>query len=117
MSSVARYSPVYNDPPATTGASVTEFNPVVIHQLVSSEESSVQNEQFVDINNSSLNNMSTVLCNNDLREVSSQYLHMVQPSENDIVSTNSTEELQLVPEREQKVELLITDEATGKISV
>lgn len=113
MSSVARYSPVYNDSPAGT---VAEFNPVVIHQLIASEESSVQNDQFVSINNNNnIDNMPTVLCNSDLRSINTRYLQMGEASNNDIVSADDTERLQLVPEGEQKVELLITDEATGKM--
>ncbi|KAJ8941230.1 hypothetical protein NQ318_015662 [Aromia moschata] len=106
MSSVARYSPVYSEP--------SEFNPVVIHQLVT-QDSNVQNDQFV--NNlstaTSLENMPTVLCNSNMREVGNQYLQMVNENGTNMVSTNNTEGLQLAPENEQEVELLITDEATG----
>ncbi|KAJ8928027.1 hypothetical protein NQ314_019438, partial [Rhamnusium bicolor] len=107
MSSVARYSPVYNEP-------TTEFNPVVIHQLVT-QNSNVQSEQFVNNLNTttSLANMPTVLCNSDLREVNNQYLQMVDENGADMVSTGNREGLQLTPESEQEVELLITDEATG----
>ncbi|CAG9856821.1 unnamed protein product [Phyllotreta striolata] len=106
MSSVARYSPIYNDTSA-------EYNPVVIHQLVS-EDGTVQNDQYIsNLNATPLSNMPTVLTNNDVREeVTSKYLQMVEQTESSIVDAN-TEALQLIPEGEQKVELLITDEATG----
>lgn len=103
MSSVARYSPVYTEPSA-------EFNPVVIHQLVAPDDS-IQNQHYVNLG-TTLETMPTVLCNNDLQEVSSQYLQMVDQSGTSINSTDTRERLQLVPKREQEV-LLITDEATG----
>lgn len=105
MSSVARYSPVYTE-------SSTEFNPVVIHQLVAPEDN-VQSQQYVNLG-TSLENMPTVLCNNDLQEVNSQYLQMVDQNGTNITNTNAGEGLQLVQEREQEV-LLITDEATGNL--
>lgn len=106
MSSVARYSPVYTE-------SSTEFNPVVIHQLVAPEDN-VQSQQYVNLS-TSLETMPTVLCNNDLQEVNNQYLQMVDHSgTSSIANTDTGEGLQLVPEREQEV-LLITDEATGNI--
>ncbi|XP_057653283.1 PR domain zinc finger protein 10-like [Diorhabda carinulata] len=100
MGSVANYSPVYNDSPA-------EYNPVVIHQLVT-QDGAVQNEQFISsLNTSSIDTIPTVLCNNDVRGVSSDYLQMVNSNETNIVTTSNSETL------EQKVELLITDETTG----
>lgn len=105
MSSVARYSPVYTE-------SSTEFNPVVIHQLVAPEDS-VQNQQYVNLG-TALETMPTVLCNNELQEVNNQYLQMVDQNGSRITNGDTGEGLQLVPEREQEV-LLITDEATGKI--
>lgn len=108
MSSVARYSPVYNE-------QSTEFNPVVIHQLVT-QDTNTHSEQFANnLNTASLENMPTVLCNNNLREVNNQYLQMVEENDVNMVTTNSTEGLQLTPENEQEVELLITDEATGNL--
>ncbi|KAG5897474.1 hypothetical protein JTB14_031100 [Gonioctena quinquepunctata] len=105
MSSVARYSPVYNEPS-------TEYNPVVIHQLVT-QDGTVQSEQYINnLSAASFENIPTVLCNNDIREVGSEYLQMVDQNGSDLNSTN-TDNLQLVPERKQEVELLITDEATG----
>lgn len=70
---------------------------------------------FSNLNGTSLDNIPTVLCSNGVRgEVGNEYLQMVDQNESDLVNANS-EALQLVPEREQqKVELLITDEATGK---
>lgn len=106
MSSVARYSPVYNE-------QSTEFNPVVIHQLVT-QDTNAHGEQFTDnLNNASLDTMPTVLCNDNLREVNNQYLQMVEENSTNMVTSNNTEGLQLAPENEQEVELLITDEATG----
>lgn len=108
MSSVARYSPVYNE-------QSTEYNPVVIHQLVT-QDTNAHSEQFANnLNTASLENMPTVLCNNNLREVNNQYLQMVEENDVNLVTTNNTDGLQLTPENEQEVELLITDEATGNI--
>lgn len=104
MSSVARYSPVYND-------SSTEFNPVVIHQLVTPEDN-VQNQQYINLS-TTLETMQTVLCNNDLQGVSGQYMQMVDQTDARIPSTNTGEELQLASEGDQAV-LLITDESTGR---
>lgn len=107
MSSVASYSPIYND-------SSAEYNPVIIHQLVT-QDGTVQGDQYIsNLNGTSLDNIPTVLCSNGVRgEVGNEYLQMVDQNESDLVNANS-EALQLVPEREQqKVELLITDEATG----
>ncbi|CAG9819415.1 unnamed protein product [Phaedon cochleariae] len=103
MSSVARYSPVYNEPS-------NEYNPVVIHQLIS-QDGTVQHEQFVsNLNTSSLGTIPTVLCN---RDVSNEFLQMVDGNGTDITAATNSDNLQLVPETEQQVELLITDEATG----
>ncbi|KAJ8920156.1 hypothetical protein NQ315_011817 [Exocentrus adspersus] len=102
MSSVARYSPVYNEQPA-------EFNPVVIHQLVA-HNSGGPNDQFTDnLNTASLEAMPAVLCNSNLRDLNNQYLRIVDEGS----GTGNPDGLQLKPENEQDVELLITDEATG----
>ncbi|RZC31881.1 PR domain zinc finger protein 10-like, partial [Asbolus verrucosus] len=102
MSSVARYSPVYSEPS-------TEYNPVVIHQLV-------QQDTHNDIINNLTSNSSLeampVLCNNDIREVvDNQFLHMVNSA--DRTPTTNQSELQMVPASDQEVELLITDQETG----
>lgn len=103
MSSVARYSPIYSEPS-------TEFNPVVIHQLATADNN-VQNDQFADnLNTSSFQNIPTVLCNNDGGE---QYLQMVDQDTTNINNATNTSGIQIPQEREQDVELLITDEATG----
>lgn len=94
MSSVARYSPVYSD--TTTNPSFN--NPVVVHQLVTTENCPQQTDDaFAD---------SSVALD------SSRYLQMMGDGE---ISANSppTDGLQLVPDAEQEVELLITDQATG----
>lgn len=93
MSSVARYSPVYNQ-----NEQSNEFNPVI--QLVSHPEPPQSTQ--------ALETISTVLNNN-----MTQYLHMV---DNETLRTD-TEEFQLVndekEQQQQRVELLITDQATG----
>ncbi|CAH1998931.1 unnamed protein product [Acanthoscelides obtectus] len=105
MSSVARYSPVYNE-------AVSEYNPVVIHQLVS-QDGTVQNEQYINnLNTAPLENMPTVLCNGSVPDVSNQFLQMVGQTDNNL-NGSSGGALQVNGEREQEVELLITDEATG----
>ncbi|XP_072378208.1 PR domain zinc finger protein 10-like [Diabrotica undecimpunctata] len=104
MSSVADYSSVFNE-------SSADYNPVVIHQLIT-QDGTVQNEQYISSINPSLDAISTVLCNNNIREVNSEFLHMVNQDDADIVNTANADSM-LVPKREQKVELLITDETTG----
>lgn len=81
MSSVARYSPVYAE-------TQSEYNPVVIHQLVQSESNNI-------INNLPSESM-PVLCNNDIREVVDNHFLQNNPPAND-----------------QEVALLITDQETG----
>ncbi|KAK9877045.1 hypothetical protein WA026_016074 [Henosepilachna vigintioctopunctata] len=106
MSSVARYSPVYNDPS-------NSYNTVVIHPLVSSDAAE-EDAEFVDnlTTNSSLGTLPTVLCNTDINNINNQYLQMV---DNDIVNGDSPTSIQSLSNtnKEQEVEILITDQATG----
>lgn len=100
MNSIAEYSPVYNDP--------NNYNPVVIHHLVSSdaiEESSA----FVNApdTNSSLETIPTVLYDTRIDNVSEQYLQ-VENSTSLHNGQNSSE-----TSKESGVEILITDQATG----
>nr|CAI5866381.1 unnamed protein product [Callosobruchus analis] len=106
MSSVARYSPVYNE-------AVSDFNPVVIHQLVT-QDGTVENEQYINNLNTAplVDNIPTVLCNGSVPDVSNQYLQMVGSADINVNGGNQAA-LQVNGEREQDVELLITDEATG----
>ncbi|CAH0554572.1 unnamed protein product [Brassicogethes aeneus] len=107
MSSVARYSPVYNEP-------TNDFSPIV---FVTQDNGNQVQPELCNILNpqSHLETMPTVLCNNDIREVNNQYLELVgDPTQtNTIVNASGVDNLQLVPEGEQAVELLITDQETG----
>nr|CAH7755872.1 unnamed protein product [Callosobruchus chinensis] len=106
MSSVARYSPVYNE-------AVSEFNPVVIHQLVT-QDGTVQNEQYINNLNTAplVDNIPTVLCNGSVPDVSNQFLHMIGQANANVNGGNGAA-MHVNGEQEQEVELLITDEATG----
>ncbi|XP_044754633.1 PR domain zinc finger protein 10-like [Coccinella septempunctata] len=100
MNSLADYSTVYNEP--------NNFNPVVIHHLVSAN-SIGENSAFVSTqnNNSALESVPTVLYDTTISGVGEEYLQL----EN---STNipSVQSLPSV-DKEQGVEILITDQATG----
>ncbi|KAL3268921.1 hypothetical protein HHI36_008008 [Cryptolaemus montrouzieri] len=106
MSSVARYSPVYNDPS-------NNFNPVVIHHLVSPETNEGDTTFVNNLNmNPSLEALPTVLCNADLNNVGNQYLHMAEN-----VNTENNNAMESLPDdpdsNKEQVEILITDQATG----
>lgn len=94
MSSVARYSPVYTE---TTSNSFN--NPVIVHQLVPPPENSEQQSDNFSENSVALD--------------SSRYLQMMSGAELPSSDSPPTDGLQLVPDTEQEVELLITDQATG----
>lgn len=94
MSSVARYSPVYSDPPTNPSFN----NPVIVHQLVSTPENESQpTDNFTE---------------NSVMD-SNRYLQMMGDGGDLSANSPPTDGLQLVPDTEQEVELLITDQATG----
>lgn len=93
MSSVARYSPVYSE---TTPSSFS--NPVIVHQLVSTPENTQQPNTFPE---------------NTVTLDGNRYLHMMNGGELPSSDSSPTAGLQLVPDAEQEVELLITDQTTG----
>lgn len=113
MSSVARYSPVYSDAP------VSYNNSVIVHQLVSAADSLQQNpESFINTlpvdDTQSASEVSSELVNPELKQViGNRYLQMMTDEEIPATDASLTDGLQLVPDGEQEVELLITDQATG----
>lgn len=121
MSSVARYSPVYAESPQTfTG------NPVVLHPtVVAPEDENPQptERQYVSdlvdptaaAGAAAEEVLPVSLNNTDLRQViSNRLLQMIADDEISSGSPN-TETLEMVPESEQGVELLITDQSTGRV--
>jgi hypothetical protein len=102
MSSVARYSPVYSEPS-------TEYNPVVIHQLV--QQDSGQNDIINNLTPNSPLEAMPVLCNNDIREVVDNHFLQMVNSTGQVATAQP--ELQVVPPSDQEVALLITDQETG----
>ncbi|KAF7279150.1 hypothetical protein GWI33_007562 [Rhynchophorus ferrugineus] len=108
MSSVAQYSPV---PAQYNENNDNEIGPIVIQQYVTQEGDTNQGYH----SNTTLDNVSseisTVLCNSELRSSEDQFFQMVEDESVDMCGGGA---LQLVPEQEQQgVELLITDHATG----
>lgn len=102
MSSVARYSPVYTESNSFT-------NPVVVTRLVSNSN----NGTSYVCNLSNAENLTPEINTTDIRQVvNSRFLHMV--NETDVVHSD-TNTLPIVSDNEHEVELLITDQATGKI--
>lgn len=97
MSSVARYSPVYTDPPTNPSYN----NSVIVHQLVTTPE-----------NNSQTTNDTDNFTENSVID-SNRYLQMMNDGGDLSANSPPTDGLQLVPDTEQEVELLITDQATG----
>lgn len=97
MSSVARYSPVYTEPTPSPSFN----NPVIVHQLVPPSETTEQPSDSFPENPVTLDD-------------GNRYLQMMNGDELP-PSSNSPpmDSLQLVPDSEQEVELLITDQATG----
>lgn len=102
MSSVARYSPVYTE-------NTSYNNPVIITQLISNGTTN-QNENFIGNN---LNEV-TALSSIDLQQaiVNARYLQMVD-EQNSLCQDGVPENLAIMQDREQEVELLITDQSTG----
>lgn len=94
MSSVARYSPVYTE---TTPTSFN--NSVIVHQLVSTPENPQQQTDVFPESSVTLDG--------------NRYLQMMASGEMPSSDSPPTDGLQLVPDTEQEVELLITDQATG----
>lgn len=93
MSSVARYSPVYTETTPTTSYN----NSVIVHQLVSTPENPTQQQQ------------TDAFQENTVTLDGNRYLQMMTSG----ADAPPTDGLQLVPDGEQEVELLITDQATG----
>lgn len=108
MSSVAQYSPV---PTQYNENNDNQIGPIVIQQYVTQEG---ENDQGYHSNNALdnvSNEISTVLCNSELRTSEDQFFQMV---EDEGVNMCDSGALQLIPEQEQQgVELLITDHTTG----
>lgn len=104
MSSVARYSPIYTD-------SHSFANPVVVTRLVSDanhDGNYVCNLSMADTS------LPTDMSASDIRQVvNSRFLQMV--NESDVVQSDTSSALPIVSDNEQEVELLITDQATGKL--
>lgn len=106
MSSVARYSPVYTADAATYG------NPVVVTQLVTDGTGDQNDTNFVG----NLGGPVVEMGNTDLQQTveGAQYLHMVNDQSGGIIENASNGALSMIPDGEQEVELLITDQTTGK---
>lgn len=103
MSSVARYSPIYN-------ADSNSFNnPIVVTRLVSNANNGTN---YVCTENNALTG-------DDIRQVvnSGRFLQMVNETDSvndDAVANNTNTTNDDLPiDNEQEVELLITDQATG----
>lgn len=112
MSSVARYSPVYSD------SSASYNNSVIVHQLVSTADPLEQNtEAFMSslpVDAHVASEVSSELVNPELKQViGNRYLQMMTDQEIPTTDASLADGLQLVPDGEQEVELLITDQATG----
>lgn len=104
MSSVAQYSPIY-----TSDSSVSYNSPIVVTQLVANSNN---NNNNTEVSSSSLSNNSSELG----QVVSTRYLHMI----NDQAINTPNVQTSVLPhnvDSEQEVELLITDQNTGKINV
>lgn len=113
MSSVARYSPVYSE------SSGSYNNSVIVHQLVSTVDEMQQNaESFINslpVESPSTSEVSSALVNAELKPViGNRYLQMMTDEEISAPDASLADGLQLVPDSEQEVELLITDQATGE---
>lgn len=107
MSSVARYSPVYSD--ATTP---NYTNPVIVHHLTTTPEN--DQEQAGAYVNDLTSSVASAAQDAITLDVSShRYLQMMGDEEMPSSDSPPTDGLQLVPDAEQEVELLITDQTTG----
>lgn len=97
MSSAAQYSPVY-----ASDSTASYSNPIVVAQLVTNNNSDVSSPL-------SLSNNST-----ELGRVSTKYLHMINEQLNNESEAQTMAMLPQNIDSEQEVELLITDQNTGK---
>lgn len=107
MSSVARYSPIYN-------ADSNSFNnPIVVTRLVSNSNNGTN--YVCSLSNTDNNALTT----DDIRQVvnTGRFLQMVNETDgvqDDTTATNTNATTGELPiDNEQEVELLITDQATG----
>lgn len=102
MSSVARYSPVYTESHT--------YNSVVVTQLVSNAN---ENESSFGGLSNSETSLPANLTTNEVQEVvENRFLQMV--NDDAIMTSDNSSSLPLVTDEEQEVELLITDQSTGK---
>lgn len=107
MGSVARYSPIYTEPPTPYS------NPVVVGQLVGAESVPAQPELMNILPNSNRTMEISTMADCETRRVeSTKYMRMMDMKV-EVADVQDDGALQFVPDAEQEVELLITDQATG----
>lgn len=121
MSSAARYSP--SSP--CTDADIAYNNPVVVQQLISanSDQQLINTTRDTYVDNlsgpgSALDGIPTSLSSTDtniLKQVVANRYLLNQQNSTDSVPSSGVLQLVPDPDTEQEVELLITDQATGKI--